>query len=211
MNDHTELSRRERKKEETRRRIFEAALELFRTRGFEATTVDEITELADVGRGTFFNYFPRKEAVLSFIAEEQLDALQESMPAMLASDEPTSALMIRLLQLAAEGYVRDRDVSRLVLTEWIKRDVQPPAEAAAHAQRFFQALFERGLARGEVRADVVPSRVEGIIRGIFLATLFQWLYCPAGHASCFDDLDAELAARFTLALEGFAPRAEVTR
>jgi AcrR family transcriptional regulator len=210
MNDHTELSRRERKKEETRRRIFEAALELFRTRGFEATTVDEITELADVGRGTFFNYFPRKEAVLSFIAEEQVAALQELMPAMLESDEPTSALMIRLLQLAAEGYVRDKEVSRLVLTEWIKRDVQPPAETAAHAQRFFQALFQRGLARGEVRSDVVPARLEGIVKGIFLATLFQWLYCPAGNPACFDDLNAELDARLTLAVEGFAPRAQVT-
>ena len=211
MNDHTELSRRERKKEETRRRIFEAALELFRTRGFEATTVDEITEKADVGRGTFFNYFPRKEAVLSFIAEEQVAAMDELMPELLASDQPTHALMIRVLQLAAAGYTRDKEVSRLVLTEWIKRDVQPPPETEAHASHYFRQLYERGVARGDVRPDAAPQRVESIVKGIFLSTLFQWLYCPAGHPVCFDDLNAELAARLTLATEGFAPRAEVAR
>jgi len=209
MNDHTELSRRERKKEETRRRIFEAALELFRARGFEATTVDEITEKADVGRGTFFNYFPRKEAVLSFIAEEQVNAMEELMPELLRSDLPTPALLIRVMQLAAAGYARDKEVSRLVLTEWIKRNVQPPGETEAYARRFFGQLYERGLARGEVRPGAPPERIEGIVKGIFLSTLFQWLYCPAGHAQCFDDLNEELAARLMLAVEGFAPRPEV--
>ena len=46
----TEPTRRERKKEETRRRIFTAAISLFREKGFEQTTVDEITEKADVCR-----------------------------------------------------------------------------------------------------------------------------------------------------------------
>ena len=61
-----ELSRRERKKGETRERIFKAACKLFRHKGFEATTIDEIADKADVAKGTFFNYFPRKEAVLGW-------------------------------------------------------------------------------------------------------------------------------------------------
>jgi len=53
------VGRRERKKEETRHRIFVAALKLFNDNGFEATTIDDITARADVSKGTFFNYFPR--------------------------------------------------------------------------------------------------------------------------------------------------------
>ena len=49
--------RRERRKEETRRLILETAMKLFEKKGVFATTVEEITETADIGKGTFFNYF----------------------------------------------------------------------------------------------------------------------------------------------------------
>src|SRR5690242_3855718 len=62
--------RRERKKEETKRKIFEAATKLFAAKGFDATTVDDIAAAADVSKGTFFNYFPKKEAIIRFLFDE---------------------------------------------------------------------------------------------------------------------------------------------
>ncbi|MGA2719724.1 MAG: helix-turn-helix domain-containing protein [Candidatus Acidiferrales bacterium] len=50
--------RRERRRTETRDRLFHSALKLFAERGYQETTVEAITEAADVGKGTFFNYFP---------------------------------------------------------------------------------------------------------------------------------------------------------
>ena len=55
---HPRSGRRERRRLETRDRLYRAALELFGERGFLETTVEDITEAADVGKGTFFNYFP---------------------------------------------------------------------------------------------------------------------------------------------------------
>ena len=59
------LSRREIRRDKRRTRIRDAAFELFERQGFEATTVDQIAALADVGKGTFFNYFPTKQNVLT--------------------------------------------------------------------------------------------------------------------------------------------------
>ncbi len=57
-------SRRERKKERTRREIYDAAMRLFAEKGFDGVTIAEICEAADVGRGTFFLHFPTKAALL---------------------------------------------------------------------------------------------------------------------------------------------------
>lgn len=206
----TEPGRRERKKDETRRRIFEVAIALFREKGFEATTVDEITERADVARGTFFNYFPRKESVFSYIAEQQTAAIEEMRPQLLASDASTFDIMMRMLRTAAEGYMHDREVSRLVLGEWIKRDVAPSPEVLARSRAFSEALIVRARERGELRADVDGDRLVAIVKGIFLVTIFQWLY--GGDDACdpaVSDLHAEMEARVRLAFGGLSPCREV--
>jgi len=56
--------RRERRQHSTRRAIFEAAIRMFSERGFDAPTIEQIAAAADVGKGTFYNYFASKEEVL---------------------------------------------------------------------------------------------------------------------------------------------------
>ena len=58
------MGRRERRRETTRQALMSAALALFRENGYDATTVEQITEAADVAPRTFFHYFRSKEEVL---------------------------------------------------------------------------------------------------------------------------------------------------
>src|SRR5215211_175519 len=64
---------RERKKQQTRQVIAEAAHRLFTERGFETVTVAEVAREADVSEGTVFNYFPTKEE-LFFSGMEAFEA-----------------------------------------------------------------------------------------------------------------------------------------
>ncbi|WP_032761476.1 helix-turn-helix domain-containing protein, partial [Streptomyces alboviridis] len=60
-----QVSRRERNKRRVRERLYSAAIELIVEKGYDHTSIEEIAERADVARGTFFNYFQRKEDIIT--------------------------------------------------------------------------------------------------------------------------------------------------
>lgn len=70
----------------TRRRLLDAALALFTEKSISGTSIEEITERADVGKGTFYRYFPSKDAVMLALVEEGVDRLVERI----RSAEPRS-------------------------------------------------------------------------------------------------------------------------
>ncbi|UBU16715.1 TetR/AcrR family transcriptional regulator [Nonomuraea gerenzanensis] len=91
---------RERKKEETRRRISEVALRLFDERGYDAVTVNEVAEAAGVAKVTLFAYFPSKDCLV-------LDAVKDDTAALVAGraegQSPLGALRAHYRGMAARG------------------------------------------------------------------------------------------------------------
>jgi AcrR family transcriptional regulator len=66
-------------KNATRGRILDAAVSLFRSRGFDATTTRDIAQEAGIATGTLFNYFEAKEAIVAVLAEEALAKAQTAV------------------------------------------------------------------------------------------------------------------------------------
>ena len=206
----SELSRRERKKEETRRRIFEAAVDLFRAKGFDATTVDEITERADVGRGTFFNYFPRKEAVLAYLSESRLVQAEENASDLLTAASPVREKLVELYLHAASAYEEDRELSRFVFAEWLKRGFAPTRDAGLRWEQLVLAILAQGRESGELRADVTAVRAAALLSGAYISTVYEWLYCPDDHdCASVPDLRSELSARIGIVVDGLSAHAAV--
>jgi AcrR family transcriptional regulator len=84
--------RRERKRRQTRERIEQAAMTLFMERGFDATTIEEITEAADVSKRSFFDYFPSKEEVVFAWQDSFADRLMAAIAARPAGESPVKAV-----------------------------------------------------------------------------------------------------------------------
>lgn len=196
-----ELGRRERKKEETRHRIVGTAVDLFQRNGFEATTVDEISERADVAKGTFFNYFPRKEAILEAVHEMQIVEIEAASDEILASDRSAIEMMVESTRRGCEIYTRARDVSRAVILNVLKN---PPGTSASamktheRIQAVVQRFIEKGVATGALRADLDVERATYLVRGNFFFTMLVWLCCPEPPY----DLKEEMVARLHLILDG---------
>src|SRR5512142_1500477 len=109
--------RRERRRSETREKIFGAAMRLFAERGFMATTTEQITEAADVGQGTFFNYFPSKQHVLAALFEMQFAKLEQAVGEMKGKRSARAVLHELALSLTAEPG-RSASLTRSLIGYW---------------------------------------------------------------------------------------------
>ncbi len=191
------MSRRERTKDETRERIATAAMELFLEHGFAATTVDEIAQRADVAKGTFFNHFPRKEAVLFHYALAELDRLEELIEAALANGRPAREQLGHVFAAAAAGYERNPELSRVLILEMVRGPEAELFEIYQRGQAAMRRLVVHAQQRGEFRREADPDRVTDVLRGLFISTMLVWLHCPT-----LFDLQREIASRLSLVLDG---------
>ena len=184
------IGRRERKKEETKRRIFEAAIKLFNEKGFEAATIDEIAERADVAKGTFFNYFPRKEAVLEYLSGEWMEIAEEEAA---AAHLPAAERVMNLFAAAAESYGENRELTRLVLRSSMAQMCCPEPEGACdRLDQLFEQIFRDGVSRGEFRADVDAHAAFGVCGAVFIGTLLWWVGTADGR---LDPMAREIGLR----------------
>ena len=78
--------RRERRRRELRERVLEATLALVAEQGFEATTVEQIAEAADIAPATFFNHFQSKGGLLAELTGDVVAAIRRGMRHGDASD-----------------------------------------------------------------------------------------------------------------------------
>ncbi len=194
MRAESPVSLRERKKIITRERIYRKALELFRRKGFAATTVEEIAGEADVAKGTFFNYFPTKEAVLNYLGERQVLASAGEIQAALADPALTArAKLSFILRRLAAGFEAERHLMRVAVFEAMKA---PDVLAAAPYRALFKGavfrLLAEGQARGEVRPGLDPELVGSAIAGMYFHQVFEWVAAPEPYA-LGDRLDGMLA------------------
>jgi AcrR family transcriptional regulator len=136
---HTSPDRRTRKRLATRQSISDAATRLFFERGFDAVTVDEIAEAADVGRMTVFNHFPRKEDMFFDLDDEGRETLREALRQRDANVSPIETLRLLAHRLVADQsrYVRffpgsQRFVETIERSEALKARARAIRDELAH-------------------------------------------------------------------------------
>lgn len=173
------LSRRERRKREVRQRIVEAAMKRFVRQGFEATTVDQIAEDADVAQKTFFNYFPTKQDLFHQLAAERIDEfcqiLEEEREAQGSTQQKLEHCFLRLSELLEE---RKRLARDLILE--IMRNSPPggSAEELSKLHAHFEAILRDGQAAGDVREDSPVDFLAEMVLGGFNTVMNNWLNIP---------------------------------
>ncbi|HZQ91883.1 MAG TPA: helix-turn-helix domain-containing protein [Terriglobales bacterium] len=171
--------RRERRRTEVHARIFEAAMRLFAKHGFFNTTVEQITEQADVAKGTFFNYFPGKESILLAMAERQR-AIVTSVTAK-AADAPAVEPILRELghriaAMPAQSQIMLRSLLG-VLFSYAELTVRM-SELLQSGQELIGQVMKRGQDLGEIRADMAPRELARLFQQTIFGNNALWGILP---------------------------------
>jgi len=170
------MGRRQRRAAETRLRLFRSALQLFSERGFSNVTVEDITEAADVGKGTFFNYFDSKEHVLSVMAEIQIGKVREALERADAGKEAVRSVLQRLFQRLAEEPGRSPELARTLISsflasEQVRRLVD---EQMARGRQSISRIFEIGQQSGEINPRLNREHLALLLQQSVMGTILVW-------------------------------------
>lgn len=188
-----EPGRRERRRVETQQRILAAAMELISTRGYAEITVEDITEAADVGKGTFFNYFPAKEAVLLAIFDSVRQQFVElEAGAAKTTDIPSSvrAFAHRLLNSMVRSPKIIRNVFGLALTDPVMGERF--ATVLRQARQAIIALLEHGQKIGQVRTDIPAAVLGRTLQQFIFGTELLWSFTSGEDLLAWVDVTLEI-------------------
>lgn len=197
--------RRERRRLETRERLYRAALELFGERGFLETTVEDITEAADVGKGTFFNYFPTKEHVLAAYGGERIAAVERALEKARA----TSGSVLEVLgELATDSAGQSHENPAVLRAIYAAHASCAPVRAELQkrmriSRKILAEIISLAQKRGEIRSDAEPMELARLIQTLVIGFTMAWALNPETHF--------QSAARKTWELISPSLRAETIR
>ncbi len=148
--------------ERNRRRLLDAAEELFRARGLDVG-VGEIAERADVGRGTLFRNFPTKEDLIAAIVVERMHEAAARGRELRGAADPTEALFTFLDYMAGAQRV-NRGLFEAIADTWLANE----EIRAGHTEIIdvLEGLLGRAQATGAVRPDVGAIDLMFMLKGV---------------------------------------------
>ncbi len=201
---------RKRKKEQRRERILAAALEAFNSRGFAATTMQEIAAVAEVAVGTLYNYFPSKNDLLVGLLEEEMEDMRRLDPReivrLLRSESDGAVIVGRVVvTLLEKTFVLSKENWREIFAAlFANRDdlnqvIHLDFEAIEMLARLLRILQRRRMVRRDVAVEAMAVSLYSVVTVQFL----NYLYVPGADE---EGLLRGVTEQIGLVFEGIRPQ-----
>jgi AcrR family transcriptional regulator len=188
--------RRDRQRAAMRARLLTAALDLFAAHGFDATTIDQIADRADVARQTVLNHYPHKRDFVQAWGQHRRDQLLD-LADRADPDEPADRRLHRYFAALAAMNEQERDLTRLLYVHLRHDEVRTHQRPVPDA---VLATIRDGQQHGEFTGDPDPTLAAQVLAAVYFDTLSRWLTDTDPPF----DLSSTLAAKLDLVLTGLA-------
>lgn len=167
---------RDKQKAEVKSAILRAGEELFRTKGFTETTIEEITGTAGVARGTFYNYFQTKEDLALELLYETVELTPEQVDDFFTKALGTDNQIKAIITSSAEWALKRPELVLVAMQEKMKHGLTPEHPNGPLARRLITEAFERGQIAGIVTRERRPEELANDIDGLFMVHFVRWFH-----------------------------------
>lgn len=168
---------REKQREETRRRVYLAALHVFRESGVAACRIDDIAQRAEVSRGAFYFHFPTKDDVLVELLRESEDPVSKSI-VELPLDAPFEKVLGSVASAMADFWKHEPKLLPEVATVALRNSAVVHDREAEPVRSLMGERFRLAAARGEL-AEMLPADVlSDFFLANSLAAMVAWCASP---------------------------------
>lgn len=187
-------SRRQRKQDQTADHLSATAYRLFEAHGYDAVSMEQVADVADVAKATLYKYFPVKEALIAHRFRLDIAAgMAARAPALLAHQNFASRMRYLLRESAAWHSERRAYLPHYIRYLTRRPDERNPASvnASSDGRQILAAMFRAAQQSGEIKPE--PGAEQ-------LAMNFEYLLFAAVHAWLAEP-EPDLAQRFLSAFE----------
>lgn len=163
----------------TKRKLFDAAMDLIGERGFTDASVDEIVERAGVAKGTVYYHFEGKAELVEALIEDRMQPLVSAFRAAAENSDGDPRAAIDAIVRAELGFLTDRkSFSKLLLTELWREDRlwrDTLVRLRNELMAVIHGVIVRGIESGAFRADVDPEFGASALFGMTATVALDWL------------------------------------
>ncbi|MCQ2508806.1 MAG: TetR/AcrR family transcriptional regulator [Dorea sp.] len=163
-------------KDDTKKRIVEAAWKLFREKGYEKTTVNEIIKTANTSKGGFYYYFEAKDALLNSLYDlfdEDYMRFYESMDQSMDCFTQLTR-MCRHVYAYTEEHVSPELMARLYQAQLLDKKQDSFMNPERYYVKLVKAIIKKGQDCGEFRDDMSVDVLSHLVLVIDRGILVDW-------------------------------------
>lgn len=173
--DDSKISRRERKKIESKEIILKAARRYFQEKGFDNTSIEDISEEADISKSTFFNYFESKESLLYEIAEGEIKKIEIFITEKLNNNLSAKEKIYMVMELMVEDTAPFLTITKRVM-EAISLISDEKTSPIMKIENILTNLIEEGQKNGEIKTNYSAADIAAVIAGSYYMAFFKWIF-----------------------------------
>ena len=166
--------KREAQKENRRSEILRAAMDLFSKKGFDLTTVEDITREAHVAKGTFYNFFSKKEDVLLYFLDTEFAKSRREIQRKLQLMSTISQKIELLIATYIKHIFPNKEFSAVLIKERVMNLGTGSNRNELALLHELAVLFDEAKATGEIRADVASDHLAEMVFAIYTMYVIYW-------------------------------------
>lgn len=158
----------------TKRKIFETSMKLFAEKGYDATSVEEITSVVGVAKGTLYYHFSSKEEIFNFLVDEGMKLLQNSITIKISQKDNSIDKLKSILLIQLKIMYKYEDFITIILSQMWGHDSRN-VQCQQYVFKYLE-IIEQIIKEGIERGEIINSDPETISAEIFSATCISMLY-----------------------------------